>query len=241
MRRQAVDVVRIGMLVVAGLASACRDDEKVCPEAACEKAKVPQHASSCAIGRGERLLLDNYAVEPFQFEAVQNQNGSLVSPGAFAWIADPSARRVVCALFGDLPKFDCGDMVNFDEVVELYDVRDFSDSMPREGTFVLSAAREGKRLTARRYWGAACWAYDISSIIGATVLEDVAQSQLPNGMRVPEECGTDGAACYSVAIGRPGVCGSNRCFAYCDERLVCADEQVCGEGGLCTPKPDGGP
>jgi hypothetical protein len=173
-----------------------------------------------------RLLLDCFDVEEFSLAPVLGPDGEAVSPATFTWQAPDHVDLVVCAVFTEPPTFVDREIVDFDQTARYYMVRQFSIEAARTGTFELASAipQDVPCLVS----GAGCWAYSVTSVVGATALWGVDLS------RAPTSCGQ--AICPVVAQRRLGTEVAGTCTPFCGAGLDTGC--VCADGG-CTPA--GGP
>ena len=179
---------------------------------------------SCGVGwNSARLLLDCFDVDEFPLTPVVGLESVPVSPASFTWQAPDASDLVVCAVFTEPPTFDGGAIVDFDRSARYYTLRQFSVGGARTGTFELASAitQDVPCLVA----GAGCWAYSLTSIIGATALLGVDLSD------APASCGP--AICPVLPARRLGTEVAGTCTPFCGAGLdaSCVRADAGGDAG----------
>lgn len=215
------------------LCSACTDPA-TCDEA-CATSSGDRASSACSTPRGSSVLIDNFGGQVFPFIPSQTADGVLIAPAAFSWKAPAKTEFTVCAFFVEMPRFVCGSMENFDSAVAYYDEHRLADGDAREGTFDLASAHARLIDTERTFWGAGCWAYSLTKVIGATVLREIALEQAPPSelALLSDTCSNADAPCYAPDAHRPGKCVQGACRAHCDALLGCPSGTTCSAAASC--------
>ena len=192
-----------------------------------------EETKTCSVNWDDSmLLLDCLDVGDFPLDVEVDPLGRPVVPARLRWTAPRKADVVVCGLFAEVPTFAASGIARFEESVAFYSVRKLQ---PEEstGVFDLATAREGGAPCPWKVFGAACFAYSLTEIVGTTALREVDPTGLFSACP-EEEC-----------VARPRRLGrmeEGRCLAFCTSDLAAQCVSCDGGGTLCRDpaRADGG-